>query len=184
MVGGVWGGGALGGAPRCSSAWPCVTLTRHHTLGRVQTADGQSHAEEAALAASKSEESCFAVSRVIPGGFTNVPFGFYRVTLTNRGHILYDCVVVMLTTIYLFIYFFRNIWAEIFGLDFKTICAGFTEQLEGMHEFSHDTRFHTYVVDLEAIHSENSQNSSVTFFFVWFVRSHSHYSCKCHWSRS
>lgn len=124
MVGWVWGG-ALGGAPRCSSAWPCVTLTRHHTLGRVQTADGQSHAEEAALAASKSEESCFAVSRVIPGGFTNVPFGFYRVTLTKRtGHVLYDCVVVMLTTIFFF-FFFRNIWAEIFGLDFKIIVCWF-----------------------------------------------------------
>lgn len=89
-----------------------MTLTRHHTLGRVQTADGQSHAEEAALAASKSEESCFAVSRVIPGGSTNVPFGFYRVTLTKRtGHVLDDCVVVMLTTIYFF-------FLEIFGLKY------------------------------------------------------------------
>lgn len=163
---GVWVGGALGGAPRCSSAWPCVTLTRHHTLGRVQTADGQSHAEEAALAASKSEESCFAVSRVLPGGFTNVPFGFYRVTLTKRtGHVLDDCVVVMLTTI------FFNFFLEIFGLNCLAwtlrSCAGFTEQLEGMHEFSHDTRFHTYAVDLEALNLENSQNSTVTFLFLF-----------------
>lgn len=49
-------------------------------------------------------------------------------------------------------------------LDFKIICAGFTEQLEGMHEFSHDTRFHTYLVDLEALNSEILKTQMQLFF--------------------
>lgn len=65
---------------------------------------------------------------------------------------------------FFYFYFFRNIWAEIFGLDFKIICAGFTEQLEGMHEFCHDTRFHTYLVDLEALNSEILKTQMQLFF--------------------
>lgn len=70
-------------------------------------------------------------------------------------------------------------------LDFKIICAGFTEQLEGMHEFSHDTRFHTYLVDLEALNSEILKTQMQLFFlFGLSLLTHIILKCKCHWSQS